>query len=170
MRHEPVNGVVSDWSEWSECVDGTQSRTRTVITPASNGGTACPVLSETRSCVENIPITYLVNLSGGISPGSFSISVNGNNVLSTNQTDSGVINAPIGSLIQVYISAPVGDTSGGQSPSFYSNVYAQDASGVIATSGSITNSPSSMIEFTLSAETSVYASASVSSGNGQVIQ
>ncbi|WGK93789.1 MULTISPECIES: thrombospondin type-1 domain-containing protein [Flavobacterium] len=46
----PVNCVVSDWSDWSECSNGSQSRTRTVITPASNGGTACPVLSETRSC------------------------------------------------------------------------------------------------------------------------
>lgn len=120
---------------------------------------------------QNTSITYLVNLSGGISPGIFSISVNGSNSFATNQTDSGVINAPIGSLIQVYISAPVGDTSGGQSPSFYSNAYAQDASGVIATSGTTTNNPSSMIEFTLSAETSIYASASVnSSGNGEVIQ
>jgi hypothetical protein len=42
--------VVSDWSAWSECVDGSQTRTRTVITPASNGGTACPVLTESRSC------------------------------------------------------------------------------------------------------------------------
>jgi hypothetical protein len=168
---QPVDCVVSEWSEWSECVDGTQSRTRTVIAPAANGGTACPVLLESRSCGENVLITYLLNLSGGISPGGFSVSVNGTNIYSTNQTDSGVINAPIGSLIQVYISAPVVDTSGGQSPSFYSNVYAQDASGVIATSGSITNSPSSMIEFTLTAETSVYASASVnSSGNGEVIQ
>ena len=46
----PVNCVVSDWSAWSTCTNGTQTRTRTVITPASNGGTACPVLSETQSC------------------------------------------------------------------------------------------------------------------------
>lgn len=47
---QPVNCVVSEWSAWSECVEGSQTRTRTVITPASNGGTACPVLSETQSC------------------------------------------------------------------------------------------------------------------------
>jgi hypothetical protein len=46
----PVNCVVSEWSAWSTCTNGTQTRTRTVITPASNGGTACPVLSETQSC------------------------------------------------------------------------------------------------------------------------
>jgi hypothetical protein len=51
----PVNCVVSEWSEWvagewSQCVSGqqtrTETRTRTVLTPASNGGT-CPALSET---------------------------------------------------------------------------------------------------------------------------
>jgi hypothetical protein len=46
----PVNCVVSEWSEWSSCVDGSQTRTRTVITPAENGGTACPALTETQSC------------------------------------------------------------------------------------------------------------------------
>lgn len=46
----PVNCVLSDWSEWSVCDEGTQTRTRTVITPASNGGTPCGPLTETRSC------------------------------------------------------------------------------------------------------------------------
>jgi hypothetical protein len=45
--------VVSDWSDWSECVEGSQTRTRTVITPASGGGQACSSLSETRSCTIN---------------------------------------------------------------------------------------------------------------------
>ena len=47
---QPVNCVVSEWSAWSTCTNGSQTRTRTVITPASNGGTACPVLTESRSC------------------------------------------------------------------------------------------------------------------------
>ncbi len=48
---EPVDCVVSAWSDWSACsLDGTQTRTRTVITPASGGGTACPVLEETQNC------------------------------------------------------------------------------------------------------------------------
>lgn len=47
----PINCVVSAWSDWSECrLDGTQTRTRTVITPASNGGAFCPVLFENRAC------------------------------------------------------------------------------------------------------------------------
>jgi hypothetical protein len=51
----PVNCVVSAWSEWAYTewvVSGTTetrtgARTRTVATPAANGGTACPVLTET---------------------------------------------------------------------------------------------------------------------------
>jgi len=63
---QPVNCQVSafsDWTggAWSQCVNGTQSRletrTRTIITPPANGGTACPALTETRtntqSCTTN---------------------------------------------------------------------------------------------------------------------
>jgi hypothetical protein len=54
---DPVDAVVSDWSawmggDWSACSSGTQTRTetrtRTVLTPAQNGG-ATPALSETRT-------------------------------------------------------------------------------------------------------------------------
>lgn len=52
----PVDCVVSDWGDWvlgtpSACMSGSQTRTdtrtRTVVTPAANGGAACPALSET---------------------------------------------------------------------------------------------------------------------------
>lgn len=46
----PVNCVVSEWSAWSTCTNGTRTRTRTIVTPAANGGTACPALTETQSC------------------------------------------------------------------------------------------------------------------------
>lgn len=46
----PVNCVVSDWSEWSDCVNGAQTRTRTILVSPENGGTSCPVLSEVRTC------------------------------------------------------------------------------------------------------------------------
>lgn len=54
----PQNCVVGAWSDWSDCEyfeDGLllgtrQTRTRSVITPALNGGTACPALIEYQSC------------------------------------------------------------------------------------------------------------------------
>lgn len=50
----PVNCVVSDWGPWSawtpiSSTTEQRTRTRTVITPASNGGTPCPPLTETET-------------------------------------------------------------------------------------------------------------------------
>eukprot|EP00943_MAST-04B_sp_MAST-4B-sp1_P003727 g3727.t1 len=45
----PVN-CAGSWSSWSACSGGTQSRTYTVTTQPSNGGTACPSSPESRSC------------------------------------------------------------------------------------------------------------------------
>lgn len=47
------NCVVSDWSVWSPCVGGKSSRTRTITTPAANGGSKCPDLIEFVSCGTN---------------------------------------------------------------------------------------------------------------------
>lgn len=45
----PVDCVMSGWTGWGACSvtcgDGSQSQTRTVVTPASNGGVACPDVS-----------------------------------------------------------------------------------------------------------------------------
>lgn len=50
----PINCVVSDWAPYNACTKtcggGTMTKTRTVVTPASNGGTACPVLTQTDPC------------------------------------------------------------------------------------------------------------------------
>jgi hypothetical protein len=64
----PVDCVVSDWGPWGECecyyedellVCGQQTRTRTVITPASNGGEPCGALTETRPCtIDDVCFTF----------------------------------------------------------------------------------------------------------------
>ena len=50
----PVNCDVSNWSSYgacsTSCGPGTKTRTRTVITQPSNGGAACPALSESIDC------------------------------------------------------------------------------------------------------------------------
>ena len=83
----PVDCVVSSWGAWSACSascgGGTQSQTRTIVTPAANGGAACPALSQSQACntqacnvptlsITNSPQTYtgspvaaIVTCSGG---------------------------------------------------------------------------------------------------------
>ncbi len=50
----PVNCAVGPWSAWSTCSaacnGGSQIATRTVTSPARNGGAACPALSQVQSC------------------------------------------------------------------------------------------------------------------------
>merc|ERR1719192_1620998 len=50
-----VDCVMSDWADSGACSatcgGGTMTQTRTVVTEASNGGTACPTsLSQTKAC------------------------------------------------------------------------------------------------------------------------
>ena len=65
----PVNCAVSEWSAWGACSatcgSGTQTRTRTVITQAAYGGTACPALTETQACpgLQPCPVNCVVNSS-----------------------------------------------------------------------------------------------------------
>lgn len=51
----PVDCVVSEWSNWSECIGSSQTRTRIIVTSPTNGGSSCPILTESRSCVPPIP-------------------------------------------------------------------------------------------------------------------
>lgn len=65
----PVNCELSEWSAWSVCDEGgQQTRTRTIITPASCGGTACGPLTETQNCGEppycNVPTSVEVTIVG----------------------------------------------------------------------------------------------------------
>lgn len=57
-----VNCTVSEWSAWSTCVNGVQTRTRTVLQAPQNGGTACPPLTETRECCT--PVDCVVSAWG----------------------------------------------------------------------------------------------------------
>lgn len=68
--------VMSDWSEWSECSDtcdsGTQTRTRAVVTPSSDGGLACGALVEEQTCNED-PCLRLNHLQSVGSHNSYKI-------------------------------------------------------------------------------------------------
>lgn len=71
----PIDCVVSAWTEtagaWSACSAGTRTRqitrTRSVVTPATNGGQACPVLGETfpqsEACTVTPPATGTASLT-----------------------------------------------------------------------------------------------------------
>lgn len=49
-----VNCVVGSWGNWGSCSKscggGTRTRTRSVVTPQSGNGAACPSLSQSQSC------------------------------------------------------------------------------------------------------------------------
>jgi hypothetical protein len=52
----PVDCAVTPWMPWGRCEgacdggNGTRTRIRNVIRPASDGGAACPALTETEAC------------------------------------------------------------------------------------------------------------------------
>jgi hypothetical protein len=61
----PVDCVVSDWSNWSNCSvscgGGTQERTRSIITMPKGNGIACPILKDTRACNTDVcPVNCVV--------------------------------------------------------------------------------------------------------------
>jgi hypothetical protein len=52
-----VDCQVSDWSDWSTCVCGKQTRTRTITTDPSGNGATCPPLTETQDCPQDCELT-----------------------------------------------------------------------------------------------------------------
>ena len=64
----PNNCVAGAWGEWgvcdTNCGTGTQTRSRTVETPAENGGSGCSPLIQTQSCNENACPTQQGNNCG----------------------------------------------------------------------------------------------------------
>lgn len=127
----PVDCVVSDWSfqsatEWGQCVGGQQTRTetwtRTILTPPSNGGAACGPLEERRvasqACSDPTPA-----LPG--SPSNFRSSVSGSTVTLTWEVPvSG--GAPAGYRVWV-----------GTSPGASNIVHARDVGNTLRVSGSL---------------------------------
>ena len=109
-----------------------------------------------------LQLVYTSTISGG--PGGFSISVNGVPTVSTSTTDYGYINVPYNSLIDVNIQAPVGGTT----PTFYTEIYAQDQTGIFETI--TTANASTSIQFYITSNTDVYGTASVSNDGEPTIQ
>ena len=77
----PVNCQVSGWSDSGSCTatacgtSGTKPQTRTVITPAANGGTACPPLTQNVPCNGPVCVTSCPagqQLVGQVGLGDFS--------------------------------------------------------------------------------------------------
>jgi hypothetical protein len=98
----PVDCVVSPWSAYgacsASCGGGTQTQTRTVITPASNGGAACPALSQSQAC----NVQACQSQASGTAPGG-----------------SGAINATIGSggsFISTQFTTPTNPPAGQSFP------------------------------------------------------
>jgi len=59
----PIPCKVSDWGAWSACPTNAtattmQTRTRTITQQPAHGGTACPVLSESRNCPVHCGFTW----------------------------------------------------------------------------------------------------------------
>jgi hypothetical protein len=65
----PVDCVVSDWSAWGPCVNGLETRNKTVITEPEFGGASCPVTTDTRPCTvtPEPPTTPICNQYLGMS-------------------------------------------------------------------------------------------------------
>jgi hypothetical protein len=62
----PVDCQVSNWGSWGSCSascgGGTQTRSRTITRQPSNGGLACPSLTESQSCnTQGCPINCAVS-------------------------------------------------------------------------------------------------------------
>jgi sugar lactone lactonase YvrE len=81
----PVDCAVSGWSEFGACSvscgGGTQTQTRTIITPAAYGGAECPSLSNSQAC--NVQACSVPQATLVVVPSSTSINVNGTSTLNT---------------------------------------------------------------------------------------
>jgi hypothetical protein len=140
------------------------SITPSTVLPSGQFYSLCEAPTTTTTTTTVAPTTarldYQVTLAGGISYGTFNISVNGTNVYNTNATDSGYIDVPINSSIEVNIYAPPGEAEA----TFNSQVFANNSSGSIASDSG--PNASATISFTASEDTSIVGTATTSGSNG----
>jgi hypothetical protein len=59
----PINCQLSAWSDWSNCLNSQQTRTRIIQVQPQNGGTPCEPLIETRTC-NNLISNQLIGVTG----------------------------------------------------------------------------------------------------------
>lgn len=105
---QPVNCVVSAWSDWGPCVNGIRTRTRTVITPPANGGAACPPLTESQACVDTC--TDIVNLTTQLACETVTVNfAEDGTAISITAT---LIDSVSGNVVDVFDFAPIGSLSG----------------------------------------------------------
>ena len=83
----PVDCVVSSWSAYgacsASCGGGTKTQTRTIVTPASNGGAACPALSQSQSCnLQTCQTSAPISTPGG----TVNASITGGSLITTQAT------------------------------------------------------------------------------------
>jgi len=87
MPPEPIDCVMGEWTEWTDCANGTQTKTRQIISEAAYGGQTCaevtntpfmegstqrqPVkLTQERSCAMPVPDSEPVQVDNGTSQDS----------------------------------------------------------------------------------------------------
>ena len=100
------------WSDWSTCINGTQTRTYSVTTPASNGGLLCPISPQTQTCTSSGGTGTSVDCQGSWS--DWSTCTNGTQTRTysvTTPASNGGLLCPISPQTQTCTSSGGGTTS-----------------------------------------------------------
>jgi hypothetical protein len=110
-----------------------------------------------------VRINYDFRTLGGYSPGYFQLNVNGGSSIGINYSESGVVEAPLNSIIDVFINAPLADTTGGGIPVWTSQIIVStNTGGVVSNNGTTAAS----VLFTLTEEVYINGITQVASTGG----